>query len=145
MGEKPGVPSYHIFDWCFSFDESNVVSPRQYLFFNRYEGGQYGGAGFLHALCLNKKFQQRFNERWTEFYTTVYPQWLEYFDEYAAKIEVTAYQNGQRWTADENSKQAGSSADFHKNAAEMRQWIIDRVKFINSDPQRGLFENEEVF
>ncbi len=145
VGEKYVFGPIWDFDWCFTFDEGKSVPPQQYLFLNRYEGGQYGGTGLFYALCLNKKFQQRFNERWTEFYTTVYPQWLEYFDEYAAMIEVTAYQNGQRWTADENSKQAGSSADFHKNAAEMRRWIIDRVEFINSDPQRGLFQQEDIF
>lgn len=145
IGQKYVFGPIWDFDWCFNFDEGAVVSPGKYLFLNQWEGGQYGGSGFFYAMCLNKKFQQRFNERWQEFYDTLYPQWLEYFDRYAALIEVTAHQNGGRWPASENSKNAGSSADFHKNAAEMRQWIIDRIEFINSDPKRGLFENGDLF
>ena len=133
------------FDWCFSFDQFNVIEPQTHLFMNRWNNGAYGGAEFFYALCLNKRFQQRFRERWEEFYSDMYPAWLEYFDEYAARIEASAFQNGQRWTEADDVVNAGTTADFVSNVAAMRRWIVDRIEFINSDPRLGLFQQGDLF
>ncbi len=115
------------FDWGFNY----VNKPDLVLLA---AGSSTNGTNFFTAIARTDAFMSLMAERWAYFKDNLLGQWLDYIDEYAAAVRVSALQNGERWPAAKNN-----SADFDEQVKLLRQWIIDRVDAIDSHPNYLIF------
>ncbi|MCM1028935.1 MAG: CotH kinase family protein [Pseudoflavonifractor sp.] len=131
------------FDWAFSYDNyEGAQSPAIVTFGGRNSASSGNrGAAFFEPVITDERFQKRFGEVWQDFVDNKFPEFLEYFDEYAALIEPTAALNGELWP-DPLSHGAQSSSDFVGASARLRRWMQDRVNFISTAPNFGLYESK---
>lgn len=101
----------------------------------RHDGGNYvdGNSGmFFYKLCNNDTFKNRFKEVWDDFYNNHMDAFWQAFEEYAATLKPSANLQGL-------SRSQYKSYD--NNVTELRTWVENRIEFINSDPNRGLWED----
>lgn len=92
-----------------------------------------GHAGvFFYKLCRTAAFQDRFEDLWDDFYQNHLDEFWAEFDTYVERLRPSA--NLQGLTRAQYQK-------FDTNVAELREWIANRIEFINSDPNHGLWES----
>lgn len=142
--EKGTEYKYHFgpvwdFDWAFTFDGKEGAPSREPLFRN---DGDAAGATFFKKICSNEEFRAIYEKKWNEFVTTHYPLLLEYLDEYANHLEPSAIENGTIWPADHSVswRQSECSFEFRKNYATLIEWLKDRVDYISTHKNFGLYE-----
>ncbi|MBO5029967.1 MAG: CotH kinase family protein [Muribaculaceae bacterium] len=133
---SPGEGSKWIFGPAWDFDVAfNIIHqnsdgsfsealPTHGVYFNN----------LTRALFITPAFKQRYLERFKEFLTTIYPEYLKYFDEQAALMEPAARENGVRWPDTEflGFSYAITSYDAKENTARMRDWIVQRVEYMKT-------------
>lgn len=124
------------FDWAFTYDSKEGSG--------KYDGvllpknGNCGGASFFKMLVKNNEIRAGLEKRMNEYTKELWPRLKEYLDEYASLIEPSAKMNGMIWERD-GSRGTYSSFDFRKNYANQILWMENRIKWINSHPNLGLY------
>ena len=145
------------FDWAFGYQPSYKRGQSNYWTWNgtvyesyenpllgpAMENEHYSNDGFagefFYVLCNNQTFLKRFREVWDDFYANGREEFFRRFDAYAALLEPSA------------ARQALNPSLLQKYqynptaVAELRQWLVNRIEFINSDPQMGLWDPEAEF
>ncbi len=131
------------FDWAFSYDNYEGAQSPTIVTFGGSNSAAHGNRGskFLHPIISDPRFLERFGEVWKEFVEVQFPQLLEYMDEYAETIRPTAALNGQLWP-DPLSHGAQSTTDFSGAYSRLRRWMQERVNFISTAQNFGLFESK---
>ena len=141
-----GSEVYHFgpvwdFDWAFTFDGAENASPTAALVDDKADR-EAGGYPFLKKLFQNKEFMEMYKQKWDDFVKDGYPQLKEYMEEYAMIIEPSAKENGLLWPADYSVswRKSESSWEFRKNFNALKAWIENRVAFVSSDSNFGLYK-----
>ncbi len=113
------------FDWS-----GPLYGPANYRLF----GKQYTGEFFYQKIIRNPEFLEEFGKKWEYFYQNLFQDLLDYIDEYAQTIRISAYQNGELYTSEKTNIELeyGSSETFDENIKEFKNWLSTRVKLINS-------------
>ena len=127
IGEKYQMGPIWDFDWAFNY----INKPDLHLF-----EASLNGLNFFFDIVKTKEFMDAFDRRWKYFKENVYPQVMAYVDYYAAMIRVSALQNGELWPL---SRNVNTTETFDQNVEAFKQWIVDRVEYIDTHPNRGLF------
>lgn len=88
----------------------------------------------LLDLFNTPEFKARYIERFNEFLTDIYPQYLQHFDEMAILINPAAHENGMRWPDEKNIGWTliTPSSETQTRIPNMRKWMIDRVEYMKS-------------
>ncbi len=123
------------FDWAFTYDNGYETQAPDRMFLSRWS--QLKGVPFFLKLFTRSEFMELYAERWQLFVDEIWPQLQDYIDEYAAMIEPSAIENGVRWPAVTGTTE--SSFDFVSNVATLKQWLQDRVDFISTAENYGLY------
>ena len=118
------------FDWAYMFYHAGIGGDEKLPSDKKICGRET----FFVKLMRLPSFQEKFVERWSFFKDNVYPQVVEYMEEYAKTIEVSAFQNGEVWGYDEKRPGVGTSATFHENYEELSTWLRERIECIDNDP-----------
>ncbi len=92
----------------------------------------YGGL-FFHALCNNQVFLTRYREVWTDFYNNRLDEFWSAFDAYAELLKPSANLQGTV---------SARYQCFDDSVEELREWVRNRIEFINTDPNYGLWEGD---
>lgn len=139
-GMLPGDVKYTFgpvwdFDWAYGYLGShNHSSLLPYdIILNDYTGTTYPssrGEYFFRKLLMNEDFMAAYEVEWENFYNNIYPQWMEYFDEYAFEQEPTRSRNGNIFTF---------AINHNEHVRRLREWITARVETINKDPYYLLY------
>jgi len=136
------------FDWAFGYQPTYSKGENDY---NSWWGTTYpsyenpllsiantistandGHAGmFFYKLCGNPTFKTRFKEVWDDFYLNRRDEFWAAFDAYAESLKPSANLQGLS-----NYRYI----DFDNNVAELRSWVENRIQYINSDANYGLWE-----
>ncbi len=138
----------YIFGPCWDFDWAYGYSPTYYkqgtdswswtsypsyenplLSAGRNEG--YGGE-FFYALCNNEQFLTRFREVWDDFYLNHQTEFWAAFDAYVEQLRPSANLQGLS---------RSSYMNFDSNVETLREWVQNRINYINSDPNMALWED----
>ena len=138
------------FDWAFgyspTYSKGTGGNPWYPVYYPSYEnpllglttgynanGSVDGHAGvFFYKLCKTAAFQKRFKELWDDFYANHLDEFWAEFDAYAERLRPSANLQGLT-----RSQYRG----FDKNVDELREWISNRIEYINSDANHGLWES----
>ncbi|MCM1109933.1 MAG: CotH kinase family protein [Clostridium sp.] len=126
------------FDWAYTFgDYEGGGSPTAYLFNGNEEGDK-----FFKAACKDENFRKAYAARWEEFKTNIYPELLQWIDEYAKIIEVSAAQNGEIWPAGfyDSKYNLKGSETFSENLKNLKTWLEKRMAFMDSANNWGLYQ-----
>lgn len=125
---------YHfgpIWDFDFTFQkikndgEGDYEAPLEYqlpmhaMFKNIYESGDV---------------KQKYIEKFKNFVEEIYPDLLQWIDEYAALVRPSAKLNGGLWTRDDSIGYvvALPSFDHENHVAQLKSWLERRVKYLCS-------------
>lgn len=122
------------FDWAYTFDGYEGAVAYNKLLLN--EDGDTNGGTFFRNFIKNEEVKELFNQKWEKFYTELWPQLLEYMEEYAALIEPSAHTNGMIWPGEWWSE---STLEFRKKYMVLKQWLTNRVKWANTHKTHGLY------
>lgn len=90
---------------------------------------------FLLRLRSHPEYQELHAKLVKEFEEEIFPEMMEYFEEYAALIEPSAKLNAMRWPGPEIVQDwtyRESSFDTDRHIGEMRDWLIARKNHICS-------------
>lgn len=90
------------------------------------------GGAFFHALCKHEQFLTRFREVWDDFYQNHRDEFWQAFDAYAEQLRPSANLQGLSRSSYQN---------FDSNVTELRSWVENRMEFINTDANMGLWED----
>lgn len=126
------------FDWAYNFPERDAQThSHDYIF----DDAERPGSRFFRALWSDGRLREAFKERFEYYRGEILPELLEYIDSYAAYIEVSALQNAERWPEAEfqGIGTVYSSEQPKKTVGDLKQWLLNRVDFIATDPNFGLF------
>lgn len=118
------------FDWAFGM-EHEVDDPLM--------GGTRPGFVFMKAMVDSPDFQQAFEEVWHEFKTRHYEELLRYMKEYASKIRVAAFQDGELWPSNPNIHGKESSEAFDDRFNDLLLWLDVRVMLVDTDENHMLY------
>lgn len=91
------------------------------------------GSIFFYRLCSTDAFMERFDEVWTDFYQNHLQEFWDAFDDYAERLRPSA------------NLQGTTNASYQKydyNIEDLRDWIENRIEYINSDPYHGLYDSD---
>lgn len=112
------------FDWAFGYN-IGPDSPTKYLHTN-------WGAHFLyHYIEMATDFKRILEEEWQKMRTEVYPALLEFIDDYERKLALSPLHNNLIWPAQEA---------FGTYTYDVRLYLERRIRFMESDPWRGIRE-----
>lgn len=116
------------FDWAFGYD----LPPTRKLFvtFDK----NLKGCFFFRDIVKTTKFMTIFRQRWEYVRSEIIPEWLDYIDEYAAIIRISALQDGEIWP-----EETYCSADFDNQVKKIKEWIQQRLDLIDSDSRFMLY------
>lgn len=124
------------FDWAYSFDGYEGVDNARWPLVE-YDG-DCNGKAFFTLLFKNEEFRRIYKEHWDRFMAEGYPQLKQYIADYARLIEPSAKQNGEKWRNNTGGYSILDSWDFSARTADFKQWVDDRINYINTDPNYGL-------
>ena len=136
------------FDWAFgyspTYSKGQTPGSWNWEWYPTYEnpllgfqtasnGANDGRAGvFFYKLCKPQAIQKRFKEVWDDFYNNRREAFWQAFDAYAESLRPSA--NAQGLTR-------GQYKNFDTNVLTLRNWVENRIEYINSDPNKGLWED----
>ena len=123
------------FDWAFTYNNGLENDVFNIILLGKWE--PLKGEPFFRKLCSTPEFRAMYEERFNYFKENLLPQLLDYMDQYAEQIEPSAIENGVRWPVVAGVTKG--SFDFKENAARLRQWILNRVDYISSHENFGLY------
>lgn len=122
------------FDWAFTYANGE----RPDLFSLPVLDKNSHGSKFFKAMVSDARFLNAFAERWNYFKTERLQELWFFFDGYANLIEPSAAQNGEIWPRG-TLNQADSTEKFRQNVETLKTWLQNRIDFIDSDANFGLF------
>lgn len=118
------------FDWCYGYIDGKTVdfeSASTYMFNSPKDPGQK----LFGRMLQDKKLIEAIRRVHDDFMANHLAEFWQFFDEYAAQIEPSASANYQKWNI-------YAQQPFSKHAALLRQWIEQRLAFIDKDKNLGL-------
>lgn len=92
------------------------------------------GSIFFYQLCRTETFLNRFGEVWADFYANHLQEFWDAFDDYAERLRPSA------------NLQGCANANYQKyddNVQELRDWLENRIEYINSDPYHAIFNPDD--
>lgn len=127
------------FDWAFTFDGKEGARYDVPLVA---EDGDCGGYSFLSCLFSNDEFRTLYKQKLDDFIANGYPKLKAYIEEYAYIIEPTAKQNGLYWPSYQHATWCvvTSSYEFRKNLETLKTWLDNRLNYMQTHANYGLFE-----
>lgn len=131
LGGEDGVESVYKFgpawDFDVAFDVCNLDENGDTKHIFKY--GNIWMNRLFEKLYVTPGFKERYKERLQFFYHELYPQLLEYFDEYADQINTAAKVNGSLWpdVYYNNWIYVKNTFDHESRAKELRDWLQNRV------------------
>lgn len=129
------------FDWCCGYGPTyNPYPSATYKNPLLHKGaGDYRGIGaaFFLPLVQNETFMAEFESVWREFYDEHLDEFWQKYEEYVNLQEPSAAHQGA--VNDFNGSTYNKLAKYRENVAKQRAWLENRIEFINSDPNRGLW------
>lgn len=140
--KKSAGDKYHFgplwdFDWAFNFPMNDAVyqTERPLL-----QDSQLAGDRFFRALVSDPRFMETYRAIWDSKKDELLTRLMEHIDASAAAIRVSAMQNATVWPEQVlNDRMIYSSADIKGNVEILKKWLRNRIAFIDSDPNMGLF------
>lgn len=126
------------FDWCYGYFPGINPYPSQ-TYKNPLVRKGYGdgnGSHFFVPMIANDIFKAEFAKAWREFYDNKQEEFWKRFDEYVDLLEPSA--NHQSTKPDFNGEVIEWYQNYRNNVETIRNWIKNRIEFINSDPNMGL-------
>jgi hypothetical protein len=125
------------FDWAYTWQgDEGSGSPTMYLLYEYDTGGEF----FIRMLS-DERVQNLYDERLHYFRDELFPQLMDYIDEYADMIEASAAANGELWPEVGNGKPA-STATFRANVEALKEWLVKRLDYIDEVVGHGLYYTE---
>lgn len=130
------------FDWAFTFD-GKEGEPATKPMVSR--DGDKSGYSFIKKICANEEFRTQFKAKLDAFMAEGggYDQLKAYMEEYAYMIEPTAVENGVLWPDDQSHASwcvQQDSFDFRANFETLKQWIDQRLTYMQNHTNFGLYE-----
>ncbi|MBO4955467.1 MAG: CotH kinase family protein [Muribaculaceae bacterium] len=131
------------FDWAFTFDGQEGQSATIPMVSSN---GDYAGYSFIKLLCANQEFRTLFKAKLDAFVATGggYDQLKAYIEEYAYLIEATARENGVLYPSSQHPGVGyvtrEDSYNFRENLEILKTWIAQRVAYMQSHKNYGLYE-----
>lgn len=124
------------FDWAYGYQPTYKTGGPSYEnpLIGEGNSGNQGGGTFFKNLLDNTTFKNKFKEVWRDFYDNKQADFWAALDEYIDDIEPSAYHQN-------STLPQYSFGDFRSHAQELRDWVKERIEFINSDPNYGLWED----
>lgn len=136
-GDKYMMGPVWDFDWAFTFLMAGESA-------NTYKTPLFCYGGFFSEICSDAGFMERFRHKIADFYANDFSALLDYVDEYASQIRASAYVNGEIWPKgcyyNEAYPNLGSSEEFDRHHAALKQFLIDRMELMLRDEQCGLYK-----
>lgn len=124
-------------DWTVGY-EHDITTPlinRQLAMYDMYV-----------KILMSDDFLEAFAARFGEFEEIYLPRLMDYIDEYAARIRVSAYQDSEIWTDEtilnEPDNPPIRKTRFDESVKELKDWIKDRVALIRTSDNFLLIGNE---
>lgn len=116
--------------------ENPLLGPakQQYVYDNDGFSGE-----FFHILCNNDTFLTRFREVWDDFYNNKRETFFAEFDAYAALLEPSAGLQSLDTSLYQSYQQYSTAV------AELREWLVNRIEYINTDETMGLWNANDTF
>lgn len=107
-----------------TIDRGNVVymSPK----------GQMSNHKFFSCITNLEEYKQKYKERFTFFYDNIFPEMLEFIDEYGAIIEISSELDGKKWNRTINYGWSAHipSISHADNMKDLKAWLKERVEFL---------------
>ena len=128
------------YDWAFNYDQykgtTETYNTRAFS-----SSSNSAGAKMFYRLVTQSSFKKMIRERFDFFKEELLPQLLEYIDEYTATIEASALADAEIWDPLRSSSWASApgASHFRKNNERLKQWLMNRIDFIDRDPNMGLY------
>lgn len=128
------------FDWAFGYEptyETNKYMSWENPLLSvgeRFDVLDDTGGCFFYKLCNTPEFKARFNEIWDEFLLTGQDKFWADFDAYTETLRPSAALQGLTRT---------QYTEFDKNVSQLRTWLQNRIEFITSDTNHGLWRDED--
>lgn len=96
---------------------------------------------FLKKLVETPGFMEKYQERFAWFKDNVYPEMLEFLDNYSSLINESAKLDGYRWDIEEDLKWVMRipSTNTKTHISNLKQWIINRVSYLEERTIQGKF------
>lgn len=127
------------FDWAFTFNGQEGAPANVPLI---EADGKANGYSFFKLILANQEFKTLFKVKFEAFLKDGYPELKAFIAEYANLIEPSAKENGLLWPSrrDSASKyRVVGSFDFRSNLATLEKWIDQRIDYMKSDANYGLY------
>lgn len=133
------------YDWAFDF-AFGADSPLLDLRYSDAAQTQVKcGNEFFRTIVDSESFRTAFEAAWQRFKADTYPGLMEWIDGYAARIRPSALENGDIWRGrmtdyDHYVGEPRDSGTFDAAITEFKQWLADRVAYIDHHPRRGFYD-----
>lgn len=127
------------FDWAFTFDGVEGASATVPLVAGN---GDTGGYTFLKKLFANQEFRAAFKAKLDDFVANGYPLLKQYMEQYRRKIASSARENGLLWPSYDYRTwcRVTSSYEFDTNIANLYRWIDQRISYMQTHVNYGLYQ-----
>ncbi len=123
------------FDWSFTFHTGEYPD----CYENPLLTAESTANDFFTAVVDSPGFMEVFNERWEYFDTHCSQALMDYIDDYAAQIRVSAYQNGELYPQATILPMCVSTETFDDNYKILRTWMEERLRYMRTAPRHGLY------
>ncbi len=130
------------FDWGFTFrgmySAENTGRAEQPLLHPEYATP---GIPFWQAIFDNPLFMEEYGRVWEEFRTELYPELMEWFEEYVQQIEATADQDARVWNVDTTHPQYHLlyQQTHREKVAMLREFLRLRMAYLEAADNYGLY------
>ncbi len=116
-------------DFDVAFNKSRLID-------GKLEYSDFNDALWVNSLfddiTSTNEFKTLYKERLATYKADLFPQLLDFFDEYFALIKPSAKLNGQLWgDYDLEWNYAQCSFNHEEHVAQLRQWIINRLNYLS--------------
>lgn len=94
----------------------------------------------FRVLCDTEEFKNKYRERFQYFAEEIYPEAMQWLDQYTYDIEPSAKLNGLRWP-DSGDYQGWiyyePTFDTKRHITELKEWIEARMQFLHIQAENG--------
>lgn len=144
-GQKWSFGPVWDYDWAFSFCFSADTPLLSLRYADAAQTVVKSGNAFFTAIAKSEPFKEAFAAKWSTFKTDVYPGLLEWIDSYAARVRVSALQDGDLWRGRMTNDDyyigwVNDPGTFDAEVTRFKKWLADRVAYIDSHPNHGFYD-----
>lgn len=106
-----------------------ACAPDQYLWVS----------GVLYKLSQYVEFKSAYRAKFEEFYQIIFPELLDFIDEYAQIIESAAKMDGVKWPREYITSwcSRANSFDRKKHVGDLKTWLIQRMEVLRARAAEG--------